>query len=149
MRWANLIRQPAAGWLVPLNDRVCGHERPLPIPLGQETQGKRVPGGHEVQARELLAFTPGRLHQRQLGSRAGVVTQERGVAEHERAPGRFRQCLRPVEGQRVVLVDRCGDLDRQTHRGLAERGGQLPVGLVVHEEHGGLGDLGRPPVDLS
>ncbi|CWB19970.1 Uncharacterised protein [Streptococcus pneumoniae] len=48
-----------------------------------------------------------------------------------------------------MLVDRCGDLDRQTHRGLAERGGQLPVGLVVHEEHGGLGDLGRPPVDLD
>ena len=67
-------RGEQAGGLVALDDGVRGHERPLPIPLGQETQGKRVPGGHEVQARELLAFTPGRLHQRQLGSRAGVVT---------------------------------------------------------------------------
>ena len=55
-------RGEQAGRLVPLHDRVRRHERPLPIPLSQQAQGQCVPGGHEVQAGELLAFSPGRLH---------------------------------------------------------------------------------------
>ena len=137
------------GHLVSLGNGVGGHERESAAAVSAELEGFGVPAGHEVQAGELIDVAPGVAHVRKLRGVAGLVPQEGWVAEDEGLPCRFGQDLFPAQAQRVAVGDVGGDGDGQPLGGLADGRGQAQVGLVVHEEHGGLGDLGRPPVDLD
>ena len=42
-----------------------------------------------------------------------------------------------------------GNSDGEALGGDADLVGKFPVGLVIHQEHGGLCDFGRPPVEFN
>lgn len=107
-----------------------------------------MPGSDVVKV-PVVVLAPHALHVFGLFFSLGVLPDERRIAEDIGGAGGGWENLSPIEFEGVAVRDVCGDADRQALGGYTNSASQLPVSLVVDQEHSSFSDFGRPPVDFE
>src|SRR5699024_12440292 len=106
-----------------------------------------MPARHVIQI-AVIVLSPDRTHVCGLFSGFRVLANKGWITENECCRGRFRKYLRPVQLQRVVMDDRCGDFNRQRVWCFSDFRGEEAGCSLIHEEHGAMCAVVWTPVHI-